>query len=665
MNTDTQNGRPVGVLNDALREILHAKESICAELANLANRNDVTDYQTKIAGLSEAYAASGDIPPEFSELMDKKFVEARAAAEAGAAAFEERKQLAVKLASDVEALIAADDLATLHEIEVLEKKISENGASPALIEKLLPLKEKLQAEAAATAAVEAEVIKLTDELTALTAAEDITALHDRKPEIEKAFAELANIPRQAAQRYQDAHRKASVRLAQHYETLDLARWESYTLKLDICNELEKLCGIPENELGKASKTLNELREKWKKLGSVPKEKNDEINPRYLDLSRKLQHRVDEFFARKRQEQKLVIAEKEKLCIEAEELAESTDWGPTSARLRELQTQWKTLVRAGTKENELFQRFHTAADRFFTARKAVFDERDKRFNAAAERKMAIIAEAAALTDDVRRAKQLREEFRAAGSAGRKEPELYKQFNEAMERFFNGRREANAGREQRAKELISEVETLTAADPMAARERVKAIRDELRNLACRDTRTAEQTVLRKFDAALEAVRKQEAENRIAASGDVTMMLAKCYAAFKAGEQVELPGSEQFTGFPKLQTAYALISAAVNGDAKAAEKLEKQIVSARAEREQICSGMEDLAGMNKNSEPELDLAAELQAAMLGNFGKSEDNSRSRSADPRQLCSAFAASGIVPPDELEEFQKRFNAAKSVVLKN
>ena len=72
-----------------------------------------------------------------------------------------------------------------------------------------------------------------------------------------------------------------------------------------------------------------------------------------------------------------------------------------------------------------------------------------------------------------------------------------------------------------------------------------------------------------------------------------------------------------------------------------------------------------MNKDAEPVIDLAAELQAAMLGNFGKSEDNSRSRSADPRQLCSAFAASGIVPPDELEEFQKRFNAAKSVVLKN
>ena len=114
MNTDTQNGRPVGVLNDALREILHTKENICAELTSLSRRNDVTDYQTKIAELSDAYAASGEIPPEFSELMDKKFAEARAAAEAGAAAFEERKVMAEKLSADVDALIAADDLATLH-----------------------------------------------------------------------------------------------------------------------------------------------------------------------------------------------------------------------------------------------------------------------------------------------------------------------------------------------------------------------------------------------------------------------------------------------------------------------------------------------------------------------------------------------------------------------
>ena len=128
------------------------------------------------------------------------------------------------------------------------------------------------------------MFKLADELKSLTEAEDIAPLHDRKPEIEKAYAELGKVPHAAAMRYQDAHRKASTRLAQHYETLDLARWESYTLKLDLCSELERLNAVADAELGKAAKTLNELRDKWKSLGSVPKEKNDEINPVYLELS---------------------------------------------------------------------------------------------------------------------------------------------------------------------------------------------------------------------------------------------------------------------------------------------------------------------------------------------------------------------------------------------
>ena len=208
----------------------------------------------------------------------------------------------------------------MKEVCALEKKIGDLQADASLLAAIAPLKERLQSEAEAEQAASEAVLKLAEELTALTAAEDIAPLHDRKPEIEKAFAAVTNAPRAAVARYQEACRKASVRLARHYETLDLARWESYTLKLDICNELEKLIEVQAAELGNASKKLNELREKWKNLGSVPKEKNEEINPRYLELTRKLQHRIDEHFAHKRQLQKLAAAEKQKICAECETLA---------------------------------------------------------------------------------------------------------------------------------------------------------------------------------------------------------------------------------------------------------------------------------------------------------------------------------------------------------
>ena len=649
-------------INEELRSVLHGKEKICAALAALAERTDVSDYAGAIAALCAEYANSGVIPQEYSEVLDKRFSEALEVAKKGAEAFESRQQQRAGLADETAQLLAAGDLVTLAEISALEKRIADLNGDAGLLTSLAPVKARLLAEAEAERAATEAVTALTEELIALTAQEDISALHDRKPEIEKAFAAIANAPRAAVSRYQEAFRKAATRLAQHYETLDLARWESYTLKLDICNELEKLNETPAAELGGISKKLNDLREKWKQLGSVPKEKNDEINPRYLDLTRKLQHRIDEYFANKRQLQKLAATEKQKICDEADALADSTEWTAAAAKFRSLQEQWKTLERAGSQETALFTRFRAAADKFFSARKAAFDERDRAMKAAIARKKELITEAQNLTD-VRRAKQLREEYRNSGSAGRKEPELYKEFNAAMDKFFAGRREEINAKEARARELIAEVENL-CANPQDALARTREIKDELRNLSCRETRFDEQKVWQKFESSLAKVREAERQKRLAASGDAVTELAALYSKFLAGETIQLPEDGIWTAFPKLQAFAALLSSAVSGDAKAAEKLAKQSAAALIERENICAKLEKLAGNksgNSNDEP-LSLAMELEAAMMGNFGKSSAKSSASEEDPKVLVADFAACGIVPAEKLAGLQARVDAASKII---
>lgn len=648
-----------GKIPENLRDALHRKEAVCAALENLS-ANNCGDYQSEIARLSSEYAASGDLPPEFAELLDKRFNDAVKTARDGEAAFLERQQQIAGLASEVDALLAAGELATLAEVEKLEKRITELTGDSALIARLEPLKSQLQAEEAAVIAAETAVNALADELEQLTAAENIAPLHERKSAIEAAFAELVNIPRKAAQRYQDAHRKASIKIAQHYETLDLARWESYTRKLDLCAELEKLLALGDDAMNQASKKLNEIREQWKTLGAVPKEKSEEINPRYLELTRQLQHKVDEYFARKRQTQKLAAAEKEKLCIQAEELSRSTEWKATAEKMRDLQAQWKQLPRAGSHENDLFQRFHAAADAFFTARKAAFDARDKRFQELEERKKALIAEAENLTD-ARRARALRDEYRAIGFCGKNEQELYNRFNTAVNAFFNQRREVNASKIDEVKTLLAEVETFFAA-PADALPRVREIREKLRELSCRDTRSMEQTVLGKFDAALNEFRKQQQLEREANSDAVALALAAGLDNWRSGAAVELPPPETLAAYPKLQNFAAALTAAAAGDDKAADKVEKLIAAARSEREKICTELEKLAGTSSNEPETLDLAQELQFAMLGNFGKSGAAASAKAADPHRLCSDFAACGIVPAAELQEFQNRFNAAKNII---
>lgn len=164
--------------------------------------------------------------------------------------------------------------------------------------------------------------------------------------------------------------------------------------------------------------------------------------------------------------KQAAAEKQQMVDKAAAMADSTEWNATAAAFKELQAQWKNVPHAGAAEKGLYTAFRAAADRFFNARSAYFAERNRRFDEIAERKLALIAEAEALTDHsaetVRRAKQLRTDFQAAGPAGRREPELTGRFNAALDKFFSGRREEFAERERKSRELVAELEAL-AADP----------------------------------------------------------------------------------------------------------------------------------------------------------------------------------------------------------
>ena len=73
-------------LTGALRETLHEKENIIAELEKLATAVNV-DYQSEITRLTGAYEACGELPPEFAELLDKRFSDAVKSASAGESLF--------------------------------------------------------------------------------------------------------------------------------------------------------------------------------------------------------------------------------------------------------------------------------------------------------------------------------------------------------------------------------------------------------------------------------------------------------------------------------------------------------------------------------------------------------------------------------------------------
>lgn len=648
----------VGEVASETKEQLKIRENLCRALGKIPAMAPEA-FRGEIAKIRAEYDSSTPPPPEYAELLDKQFTEAVKAAESRVADMELRQENFRKQEAELQKLLA-DELLVSSDLDKFDAEcVKMLGAlPPEFAAAAAPVRERLAAEEALQAADTARAEALMEELKNLTAAEDVAPLRERKSVIDTEFKTLLHLPQPVKKRFQETSHKASQKISQFFEELDLARWESYTLKQDICAKIEEMNNSETPDCIKFAKELQELRERWKTLGAVPKEKNEEINARFLESSRQLQHKVDEFFSNRRQERKQAAADKQLLVEEAEKLASSTEWNVTAAAFKELQAKWKNIPRAGNEENELFRKFRAAADTFFNARSAYFTERDKKFAVIIERKEALIAEAEALTQgDFRRARQLREEFRNAGNAGKSENALFERLKAALDKFFDERRAAFAEKENESRTLISELEQLAAA-PAENTARAREIKSRLQELDCRETAAAVRKASETFEAALSECRKKETRAKGDLGREVARELAASLDKLLAGEKFEFAPPAAAEMFPKLGSAAKLIAAALADDAKALEKLNRQLAAARQEHERICSELEKLSGAEENGEE--NLAAALQAAIMGNFAKDEAQAAAKAIDPNKLASEYLNAGLLPADELENSFTRFDSAMS-----
>ncbi|MHC0428685.1 DUF349 domain-containing protein [Streptomyces sp. O3] len=126
----------------------------------------------------------------------------------------------------------------------------------------------------------------------------------------------------------------------------------------------------------AGERLRALVDTWKGLPRLDRKSDDELWHRFSHARSAFSKRRKAHFAALDAQREEARKTKERLVSEAEALSSSTDWGPTAARYRELMTEWKAAGRAQREhEDDLWNRFRGAQDVFFTARGAVFAERD--------------------------------------------------------------------------------------------------------------------------------------------------------------------------------------------------------------------------------------------------------------------------------------------------
>jgi hypothetical protein len=217
----------------------------------------------------------------------------------------------------------------------------------------------------------------------------------------------------------------------------------------------------------------------------------ELETRLAALAEAAQVKVEQASAARAAARAASAAAKEKLVLEAEELAQSSQWKATGDRFRAIVEEWKAIRGVDRKVDEqLWKRFAAARDTFTRRRGSHFASLDEQRGQAKARKEELVAQAEALADSTEwgptanRLKALMSEWKAAGRASKEaEEQLWSRFRAAQDRFFARRAEAFSERNaeqlanQRAKEaLIAEAEALDpSSDLRGAQARLRDIQE----------------------------------------------------------------------------------------------------------------------------------------------------------------------------------------------
>lgn len=248
--------------------------------------------------------------------------------------------------------------------------------------------------------------------------------------------------------------------------------------------------------------LRTLLDEWKALPRIDRASDDALWRRFSSARTSYTRRRKTHFSEQNEKRDAARSVKERLVKEAEALADSTDWGLTAGRYRDLMRQWKAAGPAPRDvDDALWKRFRGAQDQFFGARDATNAALDAEFAANAEVKEALLVEAEALLpitdlDAAKKAlRDLGERWEAAGKVPRERIKELEGRMRAVEQAVRGVedekwRRSDPEKSARADDMVTQLESAIAqveADLEKARTagNEKKVRELEENLASRQS------------------------------------------------------------------------------------------------------------------------------------------------------------------------------------
>ena len=345
-------------------------------------------------------------------------------------------------------------------------------------EKKTAYRAKVEAEMAANAERKQQIIARIEEIS--TDADNAGRLFPEVRELQNEFKTIGEGPQELNtelwKKYQEAVERFYDQLKINKELRDYDFRKNLTEKEALIAETEGL--LKEDDVIVAFRRLQEIHNRWRGIGPVPKDVREEIWAKFRDLSAEINRRYTDFFVERKATERANEDAKTALCerleaIDLDSLTTFAAWDKVTADVIAAQNEWRGLGFASRKVNSrLFNRFRSACDKFFAAKGAYFQKMKEEQNANLERKIALCERAEALKDSTEWRKtteeieRLKEEWRTVGVVPKRQSDqVWRRFMAACDYFYQQRKKAGSGarRTERANleqknEIISRLEAL---------------------------------------------------------------------------------------------------------------------------------------------------------------------------------------------------------------
>ena len=221
-------------------------------------------------------------------------------------------------------------------------------------------------------------------------------------------------------------------------------------KILLCEKTEEL--LLEKSINKSFLTLQEYHTKWKEIGPVPNEKNEEIWERFKNASDKINERRQKHYEEMHEEQLQNLHLKTALCEKIESMVELVPddiklWNKMTDDVNAIFAEWKTLGPTPKKHNDdIWKRFKTSMNDFFNEKKNYYGKiKDEQMNNY-QLKLDLVAQANAIKDSqewkntTQTLINLQKKWKTIGTVPRKySNSVWKDFRAACDHFFNSKDE----------------------------------------------------------------------------------------------------------------------------------------------------------------------------------------------------------------------------------